>query len=141
MGVIEVDSDTCWPLDEKEIELGVSKTLVDTTDMEGGPQTTEQGNEDAREEEHEWESTMMESLLNKHRPGTSWMKKRRRNVPRERINAGRRWSTIENDWLSLDRPTSVYWKTADNAAQTSVLEVLRKTLAISNQIEPSLHNK
>ena len=52
MGVIEVDSDACWPLDEKEIELGVSKTLFDATDTESGPQATAQGNEDAREEEH-----------------------------------------------------------------------------------------
>ena len=80
MGVLEVDSDACWPLDEKEIEMGVSKKLADTTDKVSGPQTTAQGNEDDPEEEHGWESTMVDSLLNKHRPGSNWMKKRRRKT-------------------------------------------------------------
>ena len=61
-------------------------------------------------------------------------KKRRHTGPRERVTVGGRWSVIVHDWSSLDRPPSVYWKTADNVAQINVFETLHKTLVISNQI-------
>ena len=48
------------------------KKLVDTTDT-----GTEYDALDGSENVPGWESTMVDSLLNKHRPGSSWMKKRK----------------------------------------------------------------
>jgi hypothetical protein len=95
-------------VDEKEIDSGVSKTLVDTIDTETAPQALEHGNLDGPENVQGWESTMVDSLLKKHRPGSSWMKKRRRTGPRECATVSSRWSVIVHDWPSLDRPASVY---------------------------------
>ena len=69
------------------------------------------------------------------------MKRKRRTGPRERVNVSSRWAVIAHDWSWLDRPASVYWKKTDNLAQTNVFETIRSTLVISNQMEPSLHNK
>ena len=96
MGVIEVASGECWPMAEKETDLGVNKLsavangigvsgacrteteketdlgarkkLVDTIDT-----GSEYDALDGSETVLGWESTMVDSLLNQHRPGSSWM--------------------------------------------------------------------
>ena len=84
---------------------------------------------------------MVGSLLNERRPGSSWMKKRKKKVPQLHRPAGSKWSTLTHDWTSLNRPATVYWRTVDNIAQAHVYETLFSTLLTSNQVEPSPHFK
>ena len=126
MGVIEVDSDAPWPIaDASDTDAAQPSEHVSPCD-----QVYVQG----------WENTMVESLLNEHRPGSSWMKKRKKKVQMHRP-MGNRWSTMVQDWSPLNRPASVYWLSSDGSAQAKVYEILRPTLLISNQIESSMHCK
>ena len=108
MGVIEVASGEVWPMAEKESERGVNKLSAVTngigvsgacrtdtekeTDLGASKKqvdTIDTGSEydalDGSETVLGWESTMVDSLLNKHRPGSSWMKKKRHKAPRGKL--------------------------------------------------------